>query len=122
MYCCLQYERGTLNVSVYRFCFCSKRGNCHFVVCSFSSVSILISTSNKYHSFSYSDICHCFGFVRTTSFSLFRLSNLCFHSKACSYICNCLNAVCYNIDFFSMTVINVFPSSFLWKLKLYISK
>ena len=46
---------------------CFKRGNCHFIVCSVSSVCILISTSNKYCSFSYWDIYHCFGFVRTTS-------------------------------------------------------
>ena len=32
---------------------CFKRGNCHFIVCSVSSVCILISTSNKYRSFSY---------------------------------------------------------------------
>ena len=29
---------------------CFKRGNCHFIVCSVSSVCILISTSNKYRS------------------------------------------------------------------------
>ena len=46
---------------------CFKRGNCHFIVCSVSSVCILISTSNKYRSFSYWDIYHYFGFVRTTS-------------------------------------------------------
>ena len=46
---------------------CFKRGNCHFIVCSVSSVCILISTSNKYRSFSYWDIYHYLGFVRTTS-------------------------------------------------------
>ena len=46
---------------------CFKRGNCHFIVCSVSSVCILISTSNKYRSFSYWDIYHYFGFARTTS-------------------------------------------------------
>ena len=32
---------------------CVRPSDCHFMVCSVSSVSILISTSNKYHSFSY---------------------------------------------------------------------
>ena len=46
---------------------CFKWGNCHFIVCSVSSVYILIATSNKYRSFSYLDIYHYFGFVRATS-------------------------------------------------------
>ena len=32
---------------------CFMRGNCHFIVCFVSSVCVLISTSNKYRSFSY---------------------------------------------------------------------
>ena len=47
-----------------RFSF--KQGDCHFLVFSVSSVCILISTSNKYRSFSYLDICRYFGVVRTT--------------------------------------------------------
>ena len=45
---------------------CFKRDDGHFIVFSVSFVCILISTSNKYRSFSYLDICHYFGFVRTT--------------------------------------------------------
>ena len=47
--------------------FAFKQGDCHFIVCSVSSVCILIFLSNKYHSFSYLDIYHYFGFVRTIS-------------------------------------------------------
>ena len=43
-----------------------KQGDCHFIVCSVSSVCILISTSNKYRNFSYLDICRYLCFVRTT--------------------------------------------------------
>ena len=44
-----------------------KQGDCHFIVCSVSSVCIFISTSNKYRNFSYLDICCYFGFVRSIS-------------------------------------------------------
>ena len=47
--------------------FAFKQGDCPFIVCSVSSVCILISTSNKYRNFSYLDICRYFGFVRTIS-------------------------------------------------------
>ena len=46
-----------------RFAF--KQGDYHFIVCSASFVCILISTSNKYRSFSYLDICRYLCFVRT---------------------------------------------------------
>ena len=46
---------------------CFKRGKCQFKVYFVSSVCILISTFNKYRSFSYLVICQYFGFVRTTS-------------------------------------------------------
>ena len=46
---------------------CFRRGNCYFIVCSVLSLCILIYTSKKYRSFSYLDIYHHFGFVRTTS-------------------------------------------------------
>ena len=46
---------------------CFERGDCHFIVCSVSSVCIFISTSNKYRSFSYLDIYHYFVFFGTTS-------------------------------------------------------
>ena len=79
-----------------------KQGDCHSIVCSVSSVCILISTSNKYCIFSYLDICRYFGLLelpqQCASYLLFHLPNLCFHSKVCGYLCMyCLNAVSYNI-------------------------
>ena len=47
--------------------FAFKQGDCHIIVCSVSSVCILIFISNKYRNFSYFDICRYFGLVRTTS-------------------------------------------------------
>ena len=69
---------------------CFKRGNCHFIACSVSSVCILISAFNKYRSFSYLGI---------TILVLLELPQQ-GDSQACSYLCKCLNTVCYNIDVF----------------------
>ena len=46
---------------------CFMRGNWHFIVCSVSSVCILIFTSSIYRSFSHLDIYQYFVFFRTTS-------------------------------------------------------
>ena len=70
--------------------FAFKQGGCHFIICSVSYVCLLISTSNKYHNFSYLDICRDFVFVRTISAVRFVFiissSYLSFHSKACGYL------------------------------------
>ena len=51
---CLQYERWSLNVA-----FALSEATAKFL-------PFLISTSNKYRSLSYLDICHYFDFLRTT--------------------------------------------------------
>ena len=69
---------------------CFKRGNYHFIVCSVSSVCILMSASNKYRSFSY------LGIAILVFLELPQQGD----SQACIYLCKCLNTVCYNIDVF----------------------
>ena len=81
---------------------CFKRGNCHFIVCSVSSVCIPIPTSNKYRSFSYWDIYHYFGFVRTTSTG--RLAGVQF-----VYVSAWIQFFII-LMFFSMKVVNIFLS------------
>ena len=71
---------------------CFKRGNYPSIVCYVSSVCILISTSNKYCSFSYLDIYHYFGFVR----------------RAVIYVNVWIQFVII-LMFFSMRVVNIFP-------------
>ena len=102
--------------------FAFKQDDCHLIVCSVSSVCILISTLNKYRNFSYLDICRYFGFVGTNSAVrlVFIISSsqpmLSFESVrniTSIYLCKCLNAVSYNIDVFSVTVKNNFSFPFL---------
>lgn len=85
---------------------CFNWGDCHFIVCSVSSMCILISTSNNYCNFRFLNICHYFRIVRTSSaaslpFYYFIFKTYVFILK-CSviFVCKCLNKAYYNTDIF----------------------